>query len=277
MAASEDILHQLAHPQEALRDLPLLLVVAHPDDEVLGLGSRLPHLRGAHIVYVTDGAPRDMTDALRLGLPSREAYAAARMREADAALALLGVERGRVSRLDLHDQEVAYGMAGLSDSCMDLIEELGPAAVITHAYEGGHPDHDAVALAVHLACRRRSHRGIVAPQVIEFAGYHDPDGSGRIATHDFLPAPVPGVAVCLKPAEQARKRRALACFRTQRRMLRLFRADRERFRVAPSYRFTAPPHAWRPFYERFVRDLDGARWRCLARQTLNAYGVAEPL
>jgi N-acetylglucosamine malate deacetylase 2 len=277
MKAGDDILHQLACPRAPVGDLPLLLVVAHPDDDVLGVGSRLPHLRGARIVYVTDGAPRDMADASRLGFACREAYAAARVREAEAALALLGVGPERVSRLGLADQEVAYGMGALSDRCVDLIQELNPLAVLTHAYEGGHPDHDAVALAVHLACRRRTRLGLAAPQVIEFAGYHDPDGSGRIATHSFLPAPVPGVAVCLKPAERARKRRALACFRTQRRMLRLFRADREQFRAAPSYRFTAPPHAWRPFYERFVRDLDGARWRRLATQTLDAYGAAEPL
>jgi N-acetylglucosamine malate deacetylase 2 len=271
-------LHELAHPKRALGELPLLLLVAHPDDEVLGLGSRLPHLRGLHVIFATDGAPRDMADAGRLGFAVREDYAAARVREADAALALLDVAPSRVHRLGYVDQETVLDLDGLTEGCAGLIGGLRPAAVITHAYEGGHPDHDAVALAAHLACRRRLDRGGVAPPIVEFAGYHDPDGSGRIATHEFLPAPVPGLALRLKPAEVARKRRAMACYATQERVLRMFRADRERFRAAPSYRFSDPPHPWPPFYERFVRGgLDGARWRRLAGKALERAGIAGPI
>lgn len=277
MAEALDIVHQIAQQHGALRELPLLLVVAHPDDEVLGVGSRLPHLPKAHIVYATDGAPSDMSDARRLGFATADDYACARIREADAALSLLGVGPDRVHRLGLRDQDVAYEMTALSATCGDLIDALQPVAVLTHAYEGGHPDHDAVALAVHLACRRHGESSGVAPDLIEFAGYHDPDGTGRIATQEFLPATIPGVSVCLKPEELARKRRALACFHSQQHVLRLFRANREAFRSAPRYRFTRPPHAWRPFYERFVRDLDGAGWRRLAKRTLRAHGITGPL
>ena len=273
MDASPGFVHQLVHPQGALRDLPLLLIVAHPDDEVLGAGSRLPYLPRAHIVYVTDGAPRDMVDARRLGFASSEDYAQARVREADAALALLGVYPDRVFRFRLRDQEVAYEMTALSEACAELIEEMQPAAILTHAYEGGHPDHDAVALSVHLACRQRREQGAGPPDLIEFAGYHDADGSRRIVTQEFLPAPVPNVSLRLKPDELVRKCGALACFRTQQDMLRMFRADREAFRAAPRYRFLRPPHAWPPFYERFVRGLDGAGWRRLARRTLKSHGI----
>jgi LmbE family N-acetylglucosaminyl deacetylase len=274
MAAAAGILHQLPEASARLGNLPLLVMVAHPDDEVLGVGSRLPHLRGAHVVHVTDGAPRDMSDAKRLGYASARAYGAARRREARAALSFLGVAPERVHRLGLRDQEVVFALKRLSDMSLRLIETLGPAAILTHAYEGGHPDHDGVALAVHLACRRL---GRAAPELIEFAGYHDPDGSGRMATQEFLPAPVSAVTIWLKPPEQVRKRRALACFRTQRRVLRLFRADRERFRAAPAYRFTQPPHAWRPLYERFVPGLDGRRWCQQARNVLADLDLAEPL
>jgi LmbE family N-acetylglucosaminyl deacetylase len=274
MTAATSILHQLPRPSAALRDVPLLVLVAHPDDEVLGAGSRLPYLGGAHIVYVTDGAPRDMSDAARAGYASAAAYGEARRCEAEAALALLGVESHRIRRLGLMDQEVAFAMSDLNETCLRLIETLRPAAILTHAYEGGHPDHDAVALAVHLACRRH---GRDWPELIEFAGYHDPDGTGRIATCEFLTAPASAVSVWLKPPERAQKRRALACFRTQRRVLRMFRADRERFRAAPLYQFGRPPHAWRPFYERFVQHLDGQRWCRLAQETLARYDMAGPV
>ena len=270
-ASAAPILHALAHPEESLRDTPLLAVVAHPDDEVLGLGGRLPHLHRLHIVFVTDGAPRDMVDAHRLGFATQAEYAAARVREADAALAALGVGPERVHRLGFVDQEVVQRVEDLTDRCCTLLDEIAPEAVITHAYEGGHPDHDAVAMAVHLACRKRKAAGLAAPAVIEFAGYHDPDGSGRMATSTFLPAAVPAVAVRLKEAEREQKCRALACYATQAEMVGLFCVEKERFRAAPDYQFTAPPHPWRPFYEHFVRGLDGAAWLAFARRTLERF------
>jgi LmbE family N-acetylglucosaminyl deacetylase len=270
-----EVLHQLARPERTLADLPLLLVVAHPDDEVLGLGSRLPRLRGLHIAFATDGAPRDMADARNLGFATREAYAAARTHEADEALAMLGVGQERVHRLGFVDQELALRLDDLVDRCASLIAELRPATVITHAYEGGHPDHDTLALAVRLACHRQLERDQSEPGVVEFAGYHDPDGSGRLVTGTFLPASVPTVTLRLSPTERTRKRQAMACYRTQAQVLRLFCPDREPLRVAPRYRFAAPPHPWPPFYEHFVRGLDGARWRKLAQQALERSGMAD--
>jgi LmbE family N-acetylglucosaminyl deacetylase len=270
-----DILHELPHPELALDRVSLLLVVAHPDDEVLAAGSLLPRLPLAHIVYATDGAPRDLGDAQRLGFASQDEYAAARRQETDRALAMLGIGPERVHRLGLTDQDVAQEMSRLLRALAELCVMLRPAAIITHAYEGGHPDHDAVALAVHMLGRDQDSEG--SPQLIEFAGYHDADGSGRMVTQSFLPAPVSEVTLHLKPAERARKRRVLDCFKTQRRVLRQFGTERERFRRAPSYRFTAPPHPWPPYYEQFVRHLDGKQWRSLAAATLAKYGLPESL
>src|SRR6185503_10469386 len=83
----------------------VLLVVAHPDDDVLGAGALLARLPGARIVYVTDGAPRDGHDARAYGFATAADYAAARRCEALAALAIADVPPHQTVWLDVADQE----------------------------------------------------------------------------------------------------------------------------------------------------------------------------
>jgi LmbE family N-acetylglucosaminyl deacetylase len=187
---------------------------------------------------------------------------------------VLDVDPARVQRLGIVDQEAVWHVAEITRAVTGLVRELRPAVVITHAYEGGHPDHDATALAVHLGRRILRDALLPAPSLLEFAGYHDPDGSGRLETMAFLPgSEVRTVTAELDLAEQELKRRAVACHATQAEVLRWFPLDRERFRGAPAYDFLAPPHPWRPFYERFVTGLDGAGWRALAAEALARFGV----
>jgi LmbE family N-acetylglucosaminyl deacetylase len=270
------LLEQLGQPIRHPVDTRLLLVAAHPDDEVIGAGARLRHLRQTHILYVTDGAPRDGQDQRRLGFATREAYAEARVREADAGLALLGIGPERVHRLGLVDQEAVHHLSELTRAVVGLIRELRPVVVLTHAYEGGHPDHDAAAFAVHLGCRLLRDAALPTSSILELAGYHDPDGSGRMAVLEFLPGSATRVVTAeLDAAEQAFKRRLVACHASQAELLALFPLDRERFRAAPAYDFLAPPHPWRPFYERFVTALDGVTWRAHAAEALARMGVEE--
>jgi LmbE family N-acetylglucosaminyl deacetylase len=268
-------LEELCRPGGGPIEIPILLLVAHPDDEVIGAGTRLPRLPWAEVAYVTDGAPLDMRDAGRLGFRSREAYARARAREADAGLALVGVPQACVHRLGFADQQVVLHLADLTRAVLRLLRASGAQVVLTHAYEGGHPDHDATALTAHLACRLLGGTG--APTIVEFAGYHDRDGSGAMTMLEFLPGGAPAETAVLGEAEQALKRRLVACHATQAELLRRFPLDRERFRPAPAYDFASPPHPWPPLYEWFVTGLDGPRWREHAKAALAAFAVAGPI
>jgi LmbE family N-acetylglucosaminyl deacetylase len=269
-------LERLCNPDIAVPDdTRVLLVCAHPDDDVIGVGTRLPHLPRATVAYVTDGAPTDMGDAARLGLATREDYAATRSREAEAALALAGVDASRIRRLGLLDQEVTPRTGELAGLLTATIREAAAEVVMTHPYEGGHPDHDATALAVRLACRAMHAAGERAPDLVEFAGYHAGAPLG-IAVQEFLPAAGAEVVTArLGPAERDLKRRMLACHASQQVILRFVPVDRERFRPAPAYDFRVPPHPGRPLYETFLPGWTGERWRRLAAGALDAAGVGD--
>ena len=256
-----------------LDEFSVAVVAAHPDDEVLGLGARLPLLGdGLLLIHVTDGAPRDMADASRAGCKTREDYAALRRRELDAALRTAGVSAD-LAMLGAVDQEASLDLAGLACRLAALLRDRAPDIVVTHPYEGGHPDHDAACFVVHAACRLLG--PAAAPAIVEMASYHDRDGS--IAPLEFLDNADGGetVALPLTAAEQDLKRRLLACFATQQGTLQYFPTAIERCRPAPAYDFTAPPHAGTLFYERFGwGGMTGERWRALAKEAIGGLNIS---
>jgi N-acetylglucosamine malate deacetylase 2 len=73
----------------------------------------------------------------------------------------------------------------------------------------------------------------------------------------------------LNAEERNLKLRMAEKFTSQRRTLQPFcRPEAERFRVAPQYDFTRPPHEGRLWYENFNWGVDGKTWRKMASQTL---------
>lgn len=261
-----------AGPDDARAAPDVAVIVAHPDDETVSLGAQLPRLRHATFVCVTDGAPRDLRDARAAGFATRQAYARARRDELHRALHLAGIDAEQVCLLDVVDQEASRALSRLVQTLRDLLHTLRPEVVITHPYEGGHPDHDATAFAVHTACRLMQAEAIPAPTIIEMTSYHNQ--SGTMVTGAFLPDTGSQGDVAtrvLSEQEQAFKQRLLDGYVTQQHMLRHFSVDVERFRLAPRYDFGQPPHEGPLLYEQFEWGMTGPQWRHLARQALDEF------
>lgn len=260
-----------------LRDPPVasvLLVAAHPDDEVIGAGAHLAFWSDVSVVHVTDGAPRNHSYAPGAAFPDRAAYAATRRREARDALAIAAIAAERIVELALVDQEATFHLREISDRIAALIAAIRPTAIVTHAYEGGHPDHDATCFAVHAACQIVARSGTSLPGLVEMTGYFG-RGHERV-TGSFLPSNRMPVVAELDEADRARKRRMLLCHKSQGDLIDAFPVERECFRRAPDYDFRQPPHSGRLFYEHHDFGLDGARWRDLAATALRGLGDAPP-
>jgi len=227
------------------------VVVAHADDETLWAGAALGRMADCRLIHLTDSSPRDLGDARRLGFDTRQSYAAARAAELDAALVALGASPARIG-YGVPDQEAV-------DNLPLLIERLtvdcaGVGAIATHPYEGGHPDHDAAALAVRVAADR------LGVPVVEFASYNL-HGGERVWAQFGSDPDCPEHSRPLLPNERARIDTALSAHRSQAGVFGEWRPEVERWRAAPRYDFSRPPPGEGCLYDGFGWALTSTRWR----------------
>ena len=189
-------------------------------------------------------------------------------------MAVAGIAPERCLEIGMVDQRASYGLPALAHRLKDLLKYFRPAIILTHAYEGGHPDHDATCFGVHAAAALLSDNGASpAPLIVEFATYHAERGG--MAVGRFLPDfPERSVSnLDLSPAHRRKKEAMIACFVSQQRLLSSFPSEREVFRTAPEYDFQKPPHTGQLFYERFDWGITGQAWRERAGLAIEELGI----
>ncbi|MEU4409058.1 PIG-L family deacetylase [Streptosporangium sp. NPDC023963] len=174
-----------------------VVVAAHPDDEVLGLGGLLSLLAASgvrlRLVAVTDG------EASHPGITDVPALVARRVGETESALAALGAGGVEIVRLGMPD-------TGLAEREGELARELGQAAsgfeVCLAPWEADvHSDHEAAGRAAASAGLR--------PYFYPIWAWHwARPGDARLPWDRALRIPLP-------PAALARKRAAIGCFASQ--------------------------------------------------------------
>ena len=250
----------------------VMLLAAHPDDEVIGAGGQFANMRDLWIVHATDGAPANMFDARKHGFSSGEEYAQARRNELTSALKIAGIGPARALGLDFVGQQTVFHLTELSDCVLEYMRDIRPDTILSPSYEGGHPDHDSLCFAVHQALRLIARSGGKIPEPLEYALYHA--RVGQLETGCFLEENGgPGESELLDPEACARKRSMLDCFVTQREVLAQFPPRRECFRRAPEYDFLRPPHSGRLYYENFDWGTTGEHWRKRANDAMSRLSI----
>jgi N-acetylglucosamine malate deacetylase 2 len=233
-----------------------MVLVAHPDDESVGCGVLLQRMRHGILVFLTDGGPSDPYFWRKYG--SREAYVRLRDREARDALGIVGVKDviylATPDGTRIQDQEAFHSLPTAFDSLNRLVAQYKPDALLTLAYEGGHPDHDSCSV-LSYALRRE-----IKLPVWEVPLYHRAtDGAG--VHQEFLPREGEDDAIVASieatPEELERKRRMIDAYVSQPGIVSAFKLDVERYRPQVNYDYSQPPHPGKLNYEVWQWRMSG--------------------
>jgi LmbE family N-acetylglucosaminyl deacetylase len=245
-------LHLLA-AMEQLQPLlgTTVMLVAHPDDEVIAFAGLMQRMKKAIVVFATDGAPHDPYFWRHYG--SRENYAEVRRQEARDALEIVGAEPVFLSdrvQDGIADQELFRRLPHAVKAAEQVLGQIGPDSLLTLAYEGGHPDHDACSFISWWFGRHRKIPAWESPL------YHrNPDGSGAVQT---FPQQT-GQEINYKVEGEAlhKKLEMFHTYKSQKLVLDGFRPEIERFRPMADYDFTQRPLPWKLNYELWQWKMTG--------------------
>ncbi len=229
-----------------------LVIVAHPDDEAVTCAALMQRMREPNVLFCTDGAPHDPYFWSKFG--SRMDYADLRRKEAHTALGHLGVRnveflrplRGKV----ITDQCLFQSLPEAIDGVELVVDRVRPDALLTLAYEGGHPDHDSCNFIAAVVSRERA---LPAWEMPVYTLFHKDEREFQT----FMPAPQPSIVLHPSADEIARKRQALEAYQSQGHFLVNFDSVAETFRPLQKYDYSQPPHEGVLNYEAWEWSMTG--------------------
>ena len=229
----------------------VLLLAAHSNDEFSVAATLRAHVAHADEVFISWYAPDD-----------RPEVGTRRIAEARDAAELIGVGPAHLEFADLSPLALPEQLPALVLALRDTMARVAPDLVYVPAFEGGHPDHDALNFA---ASEASASAGV---ETREFPMY-----SASPTRRIFRRLPsfarfIPGVGDphvrWLNPAEVRFKRELWALYRTQHPHLdRLLRRSgdahefftTEKTRPLPLRDYTKPPHERPLLYELQAGEL----------------------
>ena len=241
-----------------------MVLVAHPDDESITCGGLLQRMRKPFVVFATDGAPEDEYFWGKHG--SRAAYSRLRQEEARTALGHVGVSEVEFlaeqtsGAVRLEDQKLFRALPVALELLRSVIKNKRPDAILTLAYEGGHPDHDSCSF---LSAQLGREFGF---PIWEAPLYHRrADGSG--VYQRFVREKDEVIEFGVAGEMLAGKQRMLQCYKSQFDALSHFEPECERFRPQSRYEYAQPPHEGKTNYEVW-------QWAMTAKDVSQAFASA---
>lgn len=220
----------------------ILILVAHPDDEVVACAASIARARAAgsrvSTLYLTHGclAREVMWPWQR---KRHDAAVATRRAEGEAAARALGVvPLGWSSRPARH---LWRELPQVWDDVQAVLARRTYDQVWVPAYEGGNPDHDALNA---LGARLKE-----SFDVWEFAEYNFFGGKARL--NRFVSSDETLRTIVLTPAEHLWKRNLLGLYESENDNLFYVKAEQESCRPLAVYDYAQPPHQGVLWYARF--------------------------
>ena len=219
----------------------LLVLVPHPDDEVVGVCAGITRARanGSSVfgAYLTNGVP-----AKELHWPWQRSEVAVRVqrrwRESETVAAALGIVPAW--RQDTPTRTLKSFIKQTIAAIREVINRYNVDTIWTPAYEGGHQDHDT---ANFIASRFSSQ-----VRVWEFSEYNF--ACGKVRKQQFPHETGHEIVLTLDEREQSFKHRMYAVYASEQGTLRHMGLRTESFRPLKTYDYTRRPHAGRLYYQR---------------------------
>jgi LmbE family N-acetylglucosaminyl deacetylase len=234
----------------------VLLLLAHHDDEYFVTARLLREVaagNSVHVVFATHGSVRGTA-------------ASVREHESAQLFARIGIPQSRVNELgrelQILDGQAVDNLSRIRDGCLRAYQETTFSRLITLAWEGGHPDHDAT----HLVAQNLATRWAI-PQLFEFPVYTQAGApSFLFRVNRFSGKQTAPLAERVGFAERLRLFLWFRLYPSQWRSFlgllpeaafRMLVQGRQQLRQVASTDYLRPPHEGRLFYEkRFSTTFD---------------------
>lgn len=234
-----------------------LILVAHPDDETLACSGLMQRMASSLVVFATNGAAPHHGFERKFG--TLERYSDTRFQEATAAINKVpNCSFQRLARPDgtyFADEQLFRDLAQAFTSLCRIARSFSPDALISHAYEGGHIDHDACSfLTMHAAAA-------LALRRFEFPLYSR-SSQVQLVLQQFCDEGCTPLEWQLTEAELFCKQKMLAAYASQPGLASAFQLGSERIRAATRTDFSLAPcrdYSYRNRWQRFWRrDLSAS-------------------
>ena len=163
----------------------VLVFAAHPDDDILGLGTTLiRHSKNGDnikVIFVTNGSG-GIGESWNLSVGEAKRRSDVRYLEAVKALSLINIPEENITCLGYPDGGTQRYLKNMLVDFFMLIQEINPERIYVHCIEGGHCDHDMTSYVVKSICNK-----IGFNNVFEWTEYNSiqPIGTNHVK---FLPS-----------------------------------------------------------------------------------------